>query len=142
MSVASAIDPTFYTSDMFWSRQNRAISLICQPLKQSHKCHCLSVVGSQSCLGTYINTIYEDTSFNIPDHMVPHYLEVCPDYLQNPRSMFNCVFEEKAGNNYVQKWNTFGTFDSFKTWVEKSTIRIMALRNIKEGEELFVDYNG
>jgi hypothetical protein len=128
------------SSNMFWSMENRAISFMCQPLRIPNKFCMLSVVGTKSCVATYINTVYKDTVFKPSTDMLAHYIEKYPKYLEDPSTLINCCFTEGAGADYDKMSNTFKTFEAFKNWFDKSTITIFATKDIKAGEELLIEY--
>ena len=89
----------------------------------------------------YINEVRLDTTFDTsnPD-MLATLVKWAPDFGSNPFSSINCIFEEESGSGFLKRWSTFSSFASFLAWVEKASIKVVALRDIKAGEELFINY--
>ena len=63
-----------------------------------------------------------------------------PDFASNPLSAINCIFEEKFDATYNVAEGCWGTFDQSLTYYNYCNIDIVAVRDVRNGEELLISY--
>jgi hypothetical protein len=100
------------------------------------------IVGSLSCPATYINTLTKETTFNVEDaEQIELLSRNSKEYLLDPTTAINCIFEERYSPDFKPDLGSFFSLQSFLNWLDTNPIQVAALRDIEEGEELFVSYN-
>jgi len=138
--LSSPSDSFFQDHNAFGLR-DRVLEYQTQPLPPASLCK-VFIVGSLSCVGSYINSVYYVDNFDTEHDAFGLLAEKKVDILSNSMLAHNCVIEEvKSSITPSVKVNGFSTFSDWARWSEQSGIQITALKSIKSGEELFfLDY--
>ena len=98
----------------FFGHQNRAILLKAQPFLSTELGPArIYIVGSLNCALTYMNTVKEDTVWKPACPQVSMFMKASKDYLADPKSVLNVVFEETSCEHYNTITKTFPSWSIF-----------------------------
>ena len=140
ISVAVSEKDKSFSENMYWGMHTRAVEFECQPVVVDNLRVQISLVGSFNCVGSYFNTMYQDTQLLTDVPLYPFYLQKFPEYMLDTSKLFNCEFRWKEAFGYNAKTRTFANMNSFKKWLASNPLVIVATRDIVEGEEFFIPY--
>ena len=138
ISVAVSEKDKSFSENMYWGMHTRAVEFECQPVVVDNLRVQISLVGMFNCVGSYFNTMYQDTQLLTDVPLYPFYLQKFPEYMLDTSKLFNCEFRWKEAFGYNAKTRTFANMNSFKKWLASNPLVIVATRDIGECKEFLI----
>ena len=117
----------------FFGHQNRAILLKAQPFLSTE-------LGPLNCALTYINTVEDDTVWKPACPQLDMFMKASKDYIADPKSVLNVVFEETSSEHYNTITKCFPSWSIFRNWIFDCPVKGATVSSSAPGEELYACY--
>ena len=138
--VALVLDSYMEDFD-FWGYKERAILLQTQPfLNTALGPAKLYIVGSKNCSLSYMNTIEDDTQWDISGLQAKFFMKEKKDFLEDPKSCFNVIFQELSSDEYSSTTKTFTSWTAFLRWLLACPVVAVTTLSVAHAEELYACY--
>ena len=125
----------------FWEYKERAILLQTQPfLNTALGPAKLYIVGSKNCSLSYMNTIEDDTQWDISGLQAKFFMKEKKDFLEDPKSCFNVIFQELSSDEYSSTTKTFTSWTAFLRWLLACPVVAVTTLSVAHAEELYACY--
>ena len=100
----------------------------------------LYIVGSKNCCLSYMNTTEDNTSWDMSGLQIKFFMKDNKDFLADPKSCLNVIFEELSSDEYSSLTKTFTSWTTFLKWLLACPVVAVTSASVAHAEELYACY--